>query len=310
MKWIEIEVTTSNTAAEAVSEKLMSIGAKGTEVIDSLAFRQALSQNVYVDYVEDGFLESYGTDVIVKAYFSDDRDLNTLMEQLNVFINEIASYMDIGKGHIKHSIRDDSEWKDAWKQYFKPFNLTENIVIKPSWEDYTPKGKEIIIQMDPGMAFGTGTHETTQMCAILGEKHIKDADKVLDLGCGTAVLAILSANLGVSSVLAADIDDTAVKVARQNVDNNKQTDIIEVKKAILSQIPSQSFDLVFINIITDVILDISDTIGKYVKRGSRIILSGIIKERKLEVQKAYTELGFSLIEEMSMGEWEAMVFSA
>lgn len=310
MKWIEVEVITNNDSSEAVSEKLMSMGAKGTETVDSSAFRRVLEDNIYIDYVDDGFLDKYGTDIIIRAYFSDDRNHAMLSEELSLFFTEISKYMNIGKGDIKCSIRDDNEWKNVWKEYFKPFNFTENVVIKPSWEDYTPKANEIIIEMDPGMAFGTGTHETTQMCALLGEKYIKSGDRVLDLGCGTAVLAILGAKFGASSVLAADIDDAAVKVARQNVDNNNQTDIIKVKQAVLSDIPKESFDLIFINIIADVILDISKDIKNYLKSGTKIILSGIIKDRKPEVKRAYIELGLSLIDEVSMGEWEAMVFCA
>lgn len=310
MKWIEVEVVTNNDAAEAVSEKLMSMGAKGTEMIDALEFSRVLKDNIYIDYVDEDFLDRYGTDIIIKAYFSEDRNPVKLSEELGLFLSGITKYMNIGKGEVKYSLRDDNEWKDVWKQYFKPFYLTDSVVIKPGWEAYSPNEKEIIIEMDPGMAFGTGTHETTKMCAVLGKKHINIGDRVLDLGCGTAILAILSAELGASSVLAADIDDAAVKVARKNIDINNQTDIIEVKQDVLSNLPKESFDLIFINIIADVILDISKDIKDYTNNGSRIILSGIIKDRKPEVKERYIGLGFSLIDEMSMGEWEAMVFSA
>lgn len=310
MKWIEVEVVTTNYASEAISEKLMNMGANGTEIVDSLVFSQVLKENSYLDYADDGFLDKYGTDNIIRAYFSEDRNPAVLYEELSLFLLEISKYMNTGKAKINYSIRDDNEWKDVWKQYFKPFNLTEKIVIKPSWEEYIPKGDELIVQMDPGMAFGTGTHETTRMCALMGEKHIKSKDRVLDLGCGTAILAILGAKFGAASVIAADIDDAAVKVARQNVNINNEADIIEVRQAVLSDIPEEFFDLIFINIIADVIVDISKSIKNYVKAGSRIILSGIIKERKAEVKNTYSELGFFLIDEMSMGEWEAMVFCA
>lgn len=310
MKWIEVEIITTNYASEAISEKLMNIGASGTEIVDPIEFSQVLENNKYLDYADDKFIDQYGTDVIIRAYFSEDRNPSEISEILRFFLEEISTYLDIGRGEIKCSLRDDNEWKDVWKQYFKPFNLTDKIIIKPSWEEYTQKDDEIVIEMDPGMAFGTGTHETTRMCAIMGEKHINNGDRVLDLGCGTAVLGILASKLGASSVLAVDIDDAAVKAASQNVDINREYDKINVMCGVLSDIPKEPFDLVFINIIADVIMELSKEIKGYVKKDTIIILSGIIKDRKDDVKKAYLDLGFSLIDQLNMGEWEAIVFRA
>lgn len=310
MKWIEVSVKTTQEASEAISEKLMSMGANGTEMVDPIAFRQALENNRYLDYTDDGFLDKYGIDVIVKAYFSDELDPEIISDELRRTLNNISEQINIGSGEIKYTLRDDSEWKDLWKQYFKPFKITENIVIKPSWEKYIPQEGEIVIEMDPGMAFGTGTHETTKMCALLGEKYLSENNRVLDLGCGTAVLGLLATKLGASSVLAVDIDDAAVKTARQNVEKNGEKNKIKVIRGTLNDVPQEAFDLIFINIIADVILEISKDIQKYTKSGTHIILSGIIKDRKAEVKSKYTDLGFILIDELNMGEWEAMVFRA
>lgn len=310
MEWIEIAVTTTQEASEAIADKLMNLGANGTELVDPEAFRQVLENNKYLDYADDGFIAQYGSDVVVKAYFSIDRDPVELERELRQVLSELAGYMNIGPGEIKYTRRDDTEWKDVWKQYFKPFKFTEKIVIKPSWEEYSQKDNEIIIEMDPGMAFGTGTHETTRMCAVFGEKYLKAGDKVLDLGCGTAILAILAAKLGAMSALAVDIDDAAVKAARLNVDNNGESEKIKVRHGILEDIEKTPYDLIFINIIADVIISLSKGIKDYVKSGTNIILSGIIRERKAEVLRAYSEAGFILTDEMNMGEWEAMVFRA
>ncbi len=310
MKWIEISVSTTQEASEAIAEKLMNMGANGTEMVDPMAFRQVLENNKHLDYADDGLIETYGNEVIIRAYFSDDRNPTSMSEELRYILDGISGYINIGSGEIKYILRDDTEWKDSWKQYFKPFNFTEKVVIKPSWEEYNPKDNEIVIHMDPGMAFGTGTHETTRMCALLGEKHVKTNDKVLDLGCGTAVLGILAVKLGALSALAVDIDDAAVKTARQNIDNNGERNKIEVMRGTLDDVPEQTYDLIFINIIADIIIDISKGIKKYVKSGTNIILSGIIKERKAEVKGKYLDLGFTIIEEVNMGEWEAMVFRA
>ena len=310
MKWIEIIVTTNGDAAEILSDILTDMGANGTEMVDQAAFKQVLENNRYLDYADDGMVERYGTDVIIKAYFSEAHDPNRLVETVKEGIHNLSARIDIKPGIVEWHMRDDSEWKDNWKEYFKPFNFTEKIVIKPSWEDYSPKTGEIVIELDPGMAFGTGTHETTRMCALLGEKHIKSGDRVLDLGCGTAILALTSAKLGAGGVLAVDIDDAAVRAAKENVLKNHESDKIKVMQGVLADISVEPFDLIYINIIADIILSLADTIGKFSKEGTHIILSGIIKSRRDEVAAAYTAAGFRILEESSMGEWVAMALHA
>ncbi|MGI6123865.1 MAG: 50S ribosomal protein L11 methyltransferase [Acetivibrionales bacterium] len=310
MKWIEISVRTNQQASEVIAEKLMNMGANGTEMVDPAAFRQALENNKYLDYADNGLIDKYGTDVIVRAYFSENLNPINITDELKLALDSISAYMDIGSGDITYLLRDDSEWKDTWKQYFKPFKFTERIVIKPSWEEYIQKDDEIVIELDPGMAFGTGTHETTKMCALLGEKYVKANDRVLDLGCGTAILGLMAVKLGASSALAVDIDEAAVKTAHQNIENNGEIEKIRVMRGAICDVPKETFDLIFINIIADVIIEISKEINAYVKSGTNIILSGIIKERKAEVKSKFLDLGFDFIDELNMGEWEAMVFRA
>jgi len=310
MKWIELTINTSEEASDAVSGLLLEKGANGTEVVDPYAFRQVLESNRYLDYADNGLIESYGNDVTVKAWFSDDVDKEALINDIQASLKELSQYMNIGSGEIKTVLRDDREWKDTWKQYFKPFKFTEKIVVKPSWEEYEPKGDEIVIELDPGTAFGTGTHETTRMCALLGEKHLKKGDKVLDLGCGTAILALSAVKLGASHALAVDIDDAACKAARLNVEMNGESSRIEVRKGELKSISRETFDLIFVNIIADIILEVSADIKYYTKNNTRVILSGIIKSRRDEVIEAYKAQGFTLVEEMTQGEWVAVVFSA
>lgn len=310
MKWIEMIVTTNNGAADAVSELLMNKGAGGTEMVDPLAFRQTLENNKYLDYADDGLVESYGTNVVIKAYYSDDRDSAWLVREIRASLSDMSRYMDVGPGEVRCALRDDEEWKDNWKKYFRPFHFTEKIVVKPSWEEYVPKPRELMIELDPGMAFGTGTHETTRMCALLGEKYLEPGDEVLDLGCGTAILAISAVKLGAAKALAVDIDDAAVRVARENVENNGESRKIEVRRGELKDISVRAFDLIYVNIIADIILSVSDELKAYTGKNTRMILSGIIRERRDEVKNKYASLGFALMEERMQGEWVAMAFHA
>jgi len=310
MKWYEIEITTTQEAQEAVSGLLMAKGAKGTEVVDPYAFREVLNKNAYLDYADQGLIDSYGPDVTVRAWFSEDCEIADLEEDIRKSMIILKEHVDTGKAEIAVRLRDDSEWKDNWKQYFKPFKFTSRIVVKPSWEEYQKSSDEMVIELDPGMAFGTGTHETTKMCALLGEKYLKPGDRVLDLGCGTAILAISAVKLGASSALAVDIDVQAVKTAKENILKNNVEDRIVVRQGELKDLKPEKFDLIFINIIADIILGLVEDLKKYTGTGTRILLSGIIKDRRDEVFEAYTQAGFGLLEEMQQGEWVAMAFNA
>jgi len=310
MKWIEVSVTTSESASEILSDFMMEIGANGTEIVDAKAFRLAAEANQYLDYADDGLAESYGPDVVIKAYYPEGTEAEELLARIHRKTDELSRHMDVGPGTIRWQVRDDAEWKDNWKAYFKPFQFTDKIVIKPSWEAYSPRDGQIVIELDPGMAFGTGTHETTRMCAVLGEKYLNPGDRVLDLGCGTAILSLVAAKLGAGSVLAVDIDEAAVQTAQQNVINNGEAQRIEVRKGVLDDIPHQPFDLILINIIADVILSLTGSIRNYTHGNTRIILSGIIRSRRDEVVSAWEAEGFRLMEEEKMGEWVALAFHA
>ena len=310
MRWIEISVAASQETSELIAQILLDQGANGTEMIDPEDFRQVLETNRYLDYADGGLIDTYGDGVTVKAYFSDERNPEQLSGEIQEEVEALSESLSVKSGLVSWQMRDDSEWKDVWKQYFKPFRLTERIVIKPGWESYVPVPGDIVVEMEPGMAFGTGTHETTRMCAQLGEKHTCQGDRVLDLGCGTAILALVAVKSGAQAALAVDIDDAAAKAARENVEKNGEKHTVTVKQGILDDVEPQTFDLIFMNIIADVILSLADQVGAYTGEGTRLVLSGIIKERKGEVLDAYTKRGYTLLEEAAMGEWAALVLHA
>jgi len=310
MKWYEIRVNTTDEASDAVSEMLTSMGAGGVAIKDPFDIRKELLKPNTLDYADDEFLASLGDEVIIQAYFQDGLEITDLLKKINDGLHNISQFLDVGKGFEGYGEVDDEDWSTSWKKYYKPFKLTDRIVIKPTWEEYNALLSDIIVEMDPGMAFGTGTHETTQMCSILLDKYIRDECEVLDVGCGTGILSIIAAKLGAKSVKAIDIDAVAVKVANENITINKENSKINAFKGILTdiKIEEQKYDIIVANIIADVIIDLSSLIPYYLKIDSFFITSGIIKERKQDVLDACSKNGMSCIETLEMGEWVAMVF--
>ena len=212
MKWLEIQITTTEEASDAISEMLTSIGAGGVVIEDPNDILARINSPDSLDYADEEFLSSLGEDVVIKAYFPSHQGREGVVELIKEKLVFISGFLDTGKGYSGISEVDDEEWATAWKKYYRPFNISSKIVIKPSWEDYTAKENETVIELDPGMAFGTGTHETTRLCACMLEKFVKAGDSVIDLGCGTGILSIIAAKLGAKRVLAADIDETAVRI--------------------------------------------------------------------------------------------------
>lgn len=202
----------------------------------------------------------------------------------------------------------DEEWSTAWKKYYKPTPIGERIVIVPSWEHYDKKDGEIIIDMDPGMAFGTGTHETTRLCATLLEKYIKQGDKMLDIGSGSGILAICGAKLGASSCFACDIDPVAVRTEKENCERNGCDNITCAISDLLAGVSDEKYDIVTANIVADIIIRLSSDVGRYMKDGAHIVVSGIISEREPEVDRAMLESGFTKVEALYDGGWCAEVF--
>jgi len=289
---------------------LTTLGAGGVAIQDPFDIRKEIEKPNTLDYADEDFLESLGEDVIIKAYFQNGLSINDLLTKINDGLRNISQYLNVGKGLEGYGEVDDEDWSTAWKKYYKPFKLTDRIVIKPTWEEYSAEENDIIIEMDPGMAFGTGTHETTQMCSILLDKYVKSGSEVLDVGCGTGILSIIASKLGAGKVEAIDIDEVAVKVARENIEINGESSKIRAFQGVLSDLKpeEQKYDIIVANIIANVIIDLSSLIPYYLKKNSLFITSGIIKERKQDVIEACSQNGMSCIDTIEMGEWVAMVF--
>jgi ribosomal protein L11 methyltransferase len=276
--------------------------------MDPYDIRKEIEKPNTLDYADDKFIDSLGEDVIIKAYFNESVSKTELVELIKEKLSFIGQFLDIGKGYDGFVEVDDEDWSTSWKKYYKPLQIAENIIIKPSWEEYCHTDDEIVIELDPGMAFGTGTHETTAMCARFLRKYMAEGDLVLDVGCGSGILSIIAAKLGAKSVNSVDIDEVAVRVARENCELNGADSVVSVSTGIIQNMPVEKNDLIVANIIASVIVDIADDVKKRLKQNGLFITSGIIKERKEEVLNTYINKGFEHIDTEELGEWVAMVF--
>ncbi|MGI6161163.1 MAG: 50S ribosomal protein L11 methyltransferase [Christensenellales bacterium] len=308
MDWVEISVHTTSAGAEAVSEALFECGAAGTAIEDDAVLKEIVESPGNWDYVDEGLREKVNrvcNTAIVKGYLPDDDELQNRLDCLRLRLDEAAGYIfDMGSLEIYNRSVCEEDWANNWKQYYKPLRVGDSIVIKPSWEDYEPESGDIVIELDPGMAFGTGTHETTQLCLKLLEKHVKKGHLVIDIGCGTGILAIAAAKLGANSVEAIDIDAQSVSIAKENAKNNNAD--IKVTKGDLLSGGAGRADVITANIIADAIISLAPEIPRHLKPGGVFIASGIIKEREGDVMAALEKNRLVAIETLRQGEWVAI----
>lgn len=306
MNWMEMKVKTTTEAIEAVANIFYEAGVAGVVIEDPKVYLrpQEESEWDYIDIPENIDFE----EAIVTGYLVEDSSLAERTHAISERIKDLPTFgLDIGKGEVAFATISDSDWGEAWKKYYKPTHIGKTIVIKPSWEEYIPKSHEKVIELDPGMAFGTGTHETTMLCLELLEEHVKEGHTVIDVGCGSGILSITAAKLGATNVIAIDKDEVAVRVAKENIHRNNLDSVIRVYKGDKLQDMDIKGDIVIANIIADVVIDLSKEVPLYLKEKGKFLASGIIKDRKLSVKEALEKGGFDLVSEIEKGEWVALV---
>ncbi len=304
MNYIEYTILTTTEASDAVAYLLEKEGAIGIAIEDPHDFLIQNTDKKSWDYVDPSFLEILDEDVKVKGYFAE----NIGADKIETKVKNLSSFgLKIGKGLVRFKEVKEEDWANAWKKYFKPFKASKKLVIKPSWEEYKAKINDVVIEMDPGMAFGTGSHETTLMCLKLIEKYIKPSDLLIDVGCGSGILGIASAKLGAKKVLCIDYDDNACKVAHDNVLLNNVQDIVKVQKGNLLNLAENNANIIVANIIADVIIDLCEEAYNFLKPQGHFLSSGIIKDRKEDVVNKLKNSNFSIVEILEMGEWCAIV---
>ena len=305
MDWIEWIVHTTTEGADPVSAILMEFGASGTMIEDRKDIPDPSKPNGIWEIIDPKLLENMPADVLVHAWFDAENTPPSLSESFRNRLAELGSASDAyGSLQLEFRSVNDGEWKDVWKQYFKPFHASGHLVIKPTWESYDPGPDERIIEIDPGMAFGSGTHETTSMCLDLLEKSISGGEEIIDVGTGSGILAIGAALLGAGHILAVDIDPNAVKVASENI---HVSDRIDVQQGNLLDHVAAVCDICVANIISDVIIAFAEPLKEHIHPGGLFICSGIVSSRAEEVEHALLAAGYTDLQKTIKGEWVAFL---
>lgn len=308
MKWSEISIHTTNEAVEPISNILHEAGASGVVIEDPFELQKERENQfgeIYQlnpdDYPEEG--------VIVKAYLPVNSFLGETVEEIKEAINNLLLFnIDIGKNTVTISEVNEEEWATAWKKYYHPVKISERFTIVPTWENYTPvHSDELIIELDPGMAFGTGTHPTTVMCIQALERNVQQGDRVIDVGTGSGVLSIAAAMLGAKSVHALDLDEVAVNSARINIKLNKVQDVAQVFQNNLLDGIKGTVDVVVANILAEVIVRFTKDAARVLEKNGHFIASGIILQKKQEVKDSMEEAGFEIVETIQMEDWVALI---
>ncbi|MGB2993973.1 MAG: 50S ribosomal protein L11 methyltransferase [Paenisporosarcina sp.] len=308
MKWSELSIHTTHEAVEAVSNVLHEAGASGVVIEDSMEFareRQDMFGEIYA--LDPNDFPAKG--VILKAYLPVTSFLGETVEEVKLAIKNLSNYgINVGENEIAISEVNEEDWATAWKKYYHPVKISERFTIVPTWETYEPVSTdELIIELDPGMAFGTGTHPTTVMCLQALEKTVKSDDYVTDVGTGSGVLAIGAALLGAKHVHALDLDEVAVRSAEVNVQLNKVQHIANVVHGNLLDSVEQQSDIVVANILAEIIMSFTNDAFQVVKEGGMFITSGIIGAKKEDVKQSLEAAGFIIVEVMMMEDWVTII---
>ena len=307
MDWMEYTVLTTTEGSDLISQILMDAGSTGTMIEDKADIPEPGKPHGIWEIIDPSLLENMPEDVLVHAWFSPE-DFPALRTRLDERLSEMASeHTDFGS--LTTDIRTVSEdsWAEVWKKYYKPFYAADHLVVKPTWEDFSPAPGDRVIELDPGMAFGSGTHETTGMCISLLEETIHGGESIIDVGTGSGILAIAAALLGAGRVLAIDIDPDAVRVAGENVVHNQVENIVEVREGDLLKNMQDTCEICVANIISDIIISFAAPLRNHIRPGGLFICSGIVRERTEEVREALLRADYEILKTEHRGEWTAFL---
>lgn len=315
MKWNKITIDTTVEATDMISYELSEMGIEGIEVEDHVPLTEEERKKMYVDLLPDEIAPNDGK-AKISCYIEPEEDLESISLKIREMLSDISRFMDIGAGTLSYGETEDKDWINNWKQFFKPFRLDDTIIIKPTWEKAENVGSDdIIVEIDPGTAFGTGSHETTRLCISQIKRFLKPGAKVLDLGCGSGILSIIALKLGAGSVVGTDIDPNAIIATQENlavnhVEDGKMTayegNLLEDEE-LCQRIGDGQYDIVVANILADVIIPLSGIARRFMKKDGYFITSGIINTKAEEVEQVMRDNGFTIVDVIPMGEWVSIV---
>ena len=318
MKYIQADIHVNREGIEPVLTALMNVDIMDTVVEDPADIADLLDkdQDWEWDYVDDSVIEMQNAEPKVTVYMEDDEEGRRKLAALQGAVEELkkeaaagayGKNVDLGPLTVDVYVEDDSEWKDNWKEFFKPKKVGKRIVVKPTWYDYEKEEGDLVIEIDPGMAFGTGTHETTSLCLRLMEDYMQDGDKVLDVGCGSGILAIAGALLGSPEVLGVEIDPVAVEIAQENLKLNGVTGVARAQYGDLTKGIDFKAEIVVANLMADLVMMLSADVAKHILPGGKYISSGILVEKRDQVAAVIRDCGFDIVEIREDGMWCAIV---
>lgn len=307
MKWCEISIQTSHEAVELIAEIFRDLGASGVVIEDPELVNGYITSGKW-DYTDIPIAKE--TEVVVeKAYLPVNGELEGRIQTLQQEIKALESRgVNTAPAVLTTAELQDEDWSDTWKQYFHTEKPGERVVIKPTWEEYEPKDDEVVIELDPGAAFGTGTHATTSMCIRQLEKLVKPGMTVFDVGTGSGILSIISAKLGAKNIQAVDYDDSVLKIVEENLEQNNVQDIISVAQSDLMQNVHGKAELVIANIIADIIIRLFDQLDEHLEQGGTLLTSGIIEDRIEDVLAAAEAHGYGVVERLENKGWACITF--
>ena len=307
MKWCEVSIQTTHEAVELIAEIFRDLGASGVVIEDPELVNDYITSGKW-DYTDIPIATE--TEIVTeKAYLPVNGELEG---RLQTFRQELKALegrgVNIAPGTIETNELQDEDWSDTWKQYFHTEKPGERVVIKPTWESYEPEADEVVIELDPGAAFGTGTHATTSMCIRQLEKLVKPGMNVFDVGTGSGILSIIAAKLGAQEIQAVDYDDSVLKIVEENLAQNKVQDIVSVAQSDLMQNIHGKAQLVIANIIADIIIRLFDQLDEHLEPGGTLLTSGIIEDRIEDVLAAAEAHGYAVAERMENKGWACITF--
>lgn len=317
MKWNKYRLATTTEAVDLISYTLAEMGIEGIEIEDKVPLSEEDKKRMFIDLLPD--LEEDDGKAYVSFYIEPEKDHDSTLEEVLAAVRELADFVDIGEATIEKSQTEDIDWMNNWKKYWKPFKVDEHIIIKPTWETVEDVPEDtLVVELDPGTAFGTGTHHTTRLCITQLKKYMQPGQSILDVGCGSGILSIIALLLGAKEASATDVDVHAVEAALENAGvNGIQSDVYTVLTGdVISDenfrhtVGEHKFDMVLANIFAEIIIPLSGVVKEMMKPGALFITSGIIDEREEDVRKALTENGFEIMEVTHSGGWVSFTAKA